>query len=46
MGVYCRREDDFDEVMPYELSYDGLAVVTVADKPEHVEATKSWTEYT
>ena len=45
MGVNCRENDDLDKWVPYELSYNNLVVVTVADELEHIEAMKRWNEY-
>ena len=43
MGIKCGEKDGFNELMPCELSNDDMAVVTIADKPEHIKAIKKWT---
>ena len=45
VGISCCGEDDLDEEISFELSDDdNLAVATIAEKPEHAEVMKVWTE--
>ena len=45
MGIDWCEKDEFDEVMPCELSDDDLFVVTLAHNPEHAKVTKGGTEH-
>ena len=44
MVINCCEENDLDGVTPCEPGDDKLAVVTIADDPEHAEEMKKRTE--
>ena len=47
MGLKCSEEENFDKVMPCDLSGDDLVVVAAENEPQHAEAAaeaaKGWT---